>query len=125
MSKKHLRGIAIEYVMLTMALVAGLVSALLISASLTAQAARRVRNYAEQKEYLDDSARIWLDWLRNGGKTADELEKEFNENERGYVFHVGSDDLFATYRREVVLYVEVSRPDGVPIPTAYRYGYIE
>lgn len=124
MRNRMRRGVAIEYVMLTMALVAGLVSALLVAAAATSREARRVRNHTEQKAVLDESARVWLDWLENGGRTAAELETEFNGNEFSYVFRVSSSDLIATYNREVVLYVEAERVDGEIVTTAYRYGYI-
>lgn len=122
MRKRSARAVAIEYVMITMALVAALVSALLVAASLSAQTARKERDYIERKGFLDGSASTFIQNAQNGGLTSAELEQSFNENDYGIVFRVSSNELVGTLNRSVVIYVSLSAEDRTV--TAYRYRYI-
>ncbi len=118
----HKRGMAIEYVILTMLLVAGLVAALLISASYSSQKAKMQRNYIERKAFLDESAQTFIEQVKNNS-LSDDLQASLNtspDNKYGYVFKVEQYRLTATKSDNVtvVLYVELDSDTLV----AYRYS---
>lgn len=122
MRRRMQRGVAIEYVMITMALVAGLVAALLTAASLTAQTARKERDYIEEKYFLDSAARTFIEDAQGGKLSAGALQDELNENDYGYEFQVSGYELIATQNRSVAVYVRLADDDLRVI--AYRYRYI-
>lgn len=122
MRKRSTRAVAIEYVMITMALVAALVSALLIAASISAQTARKERDYIEKKSFLDGSASAFIQNAQTGDFSFVELEQILNENDYGIVFRVSTNELVGTLNRSVVIYVSLSGEERSV--TAYRYRYI-
>ncbi len=126
----HKRGMAIEYVMLTMLLVVVLITALLISASYSSQKAKMQRNYIERKAFLDESAQTFIEQASGLPFDADALQASLNtspDNKYGYVFVVEQGEAatiksLTAKKRDgatVVLYVEL---DSSGTLVAYRYS---
>ena len=118
------RGLAIEYVILTMALVAALTVTILEAASLVAGKARTYRDYQTEKEFLDRAAETYIAQVTAGELKEGELEARFNDNDMELAFQVDAFELTATYRRSVVLYVRMDTSGSTPTLSAYRYTYV-
>lgn len=121
----HKRGMAIEYVILMMLLVTGLVAALLISASYSSQKAKSQRDYIERKAFLDESAQTYIDFINSGDDATDFDTTTLNQNEYGFVFVVATNKKALTATKKngtVALYVELEQNGTEYELVAYRYS---
>ena len=120
--KRWKRGIAIEYVLLAMALVASLAVVILTTASLGAQTSSSHKKYIEKKTFLDSAAEQYIRQVQTLG-SAEGLQEQFSENDFHFAFTIDALSLVATASNgSVALVVELECIENEYKLVTYRYG---
>ena len=122
--KRFKRGIAIEYVLLAMALVSAIIVVILTTASLSTQTASSHKKYIEKKTFLDGAAGQYIRQVQESG-SADGLQEQFSENDFNFQFAVDTQSLVVSSPNgSVVLVVELEKAGDEYKLITYRYGVL-
>lgn len=123
MNHRWKRGIAIEFVLIAMLLVAGLAVTIITSASFTVKTARSQSVYIEKKQFLDDAAGAFIVQICQSGES-DGFTSLYEENSYGFEFDVQSTVLTVKQKGKVVLFVELKKIGSEYKLVTYQYGLI-
>ncbi len=123
---KKKKGLAIEYVMILMAIISVLIVLILTGSVASTTKTNQYKNYLKQKNLIDDIAMTYISYQTSNQylNIHEILNEKYQENDFELYWQIDNYTLLIFKDRDVLLYVEMGKVDNKMVLLTYRYGLI-
>lgn len=123
---KKKKGLAIEYVMILMAIISVLIVLILTGSVASTTKTNQYKNYLKQKNLIDDIAMTYISYQTSNQylNIHEILNEKYQENDFELYWQIDNYTLLIFKDRNVLLYVEMGKVDNKMVLLTYRYGLI-